>query len=38
MVQSAPMGSSLNAPRQFKAGAHNMHKGKKKEVLLNRES
>lgn len=30
MVQSAPMGSSLNDPRQLRAGAHNIHKGKKK--------
>lgn len=25
MVQSAPMGSSLNDPRQLRAGAHNIH-------------
>lgn len=30
MVQSAPMGSSLNDPRKLRAGAHNIHKGKKK--------
>ena len=37
MVQSAPMGSSLNATRQFRAGAHNMHKGKKKGLLLKKQ-